>query len=169
VNTHLTAQAQTKYDVPAQQLLQCQLILDWMKDAQMNVHNANAIIICGDFNSTRESKNYQFMVENGFRSCACEVYGAPAAVSANSDTGDIEKLEDGYCTYESKTWTFGAGIDDDVGQILIMDYIWVRGDEHFSIDECRIVGKQFQTTKHDNQQVRVYPSDHYGVFAKISF
>lgn len=29
-----------------------------------------------------------------------------------------------YCTYPSKSWTFGDVIDDDVGKILIMDYIW---------------------------------------------
>eukprot|EP01084_Bolivina_argentea_P269020 457093_1 len=52
LNTHLTARAEAKVNVQKQQLEQCQIMFKWMEDVISNEGiDADAIIICGDFNS----------------------------------------------------------------------------------------------------------------------
>ncbi len=77
-----------------------------------------------------------------------------------------------YCTYESLTWTYGDGIDDDVGQILTMDYIWLKklkNNININIEQCSIVGKKYVKSSHQNKNIKVFPFDHYGVYVKLSW
>ena len=99
------------------------------------------------------------MIDSGFTSCG-EDY--------------IENAD--YCTYDSMTWTFADGIDEDVGKKLTLDYVWVkplREGEYLGqtirIEDCRVVGKNFKESTHRGREIKVFPSDHYGVFVELSW
>ena len=156
VNTHLTAAAQSRYDVERQQIGQIESILEWMEKA-IDVHPADAMVICGDFNATPDSKLYRLMISNGFRSCGAEYIG-------NTQ----------HCTYESLTWTFADGIDEDIdpSRPLILDYVWIkplRDGVTLGIEDCRIVGKNYTESTHRGEDIKVFPSDHLGVFVTLSW
>ena len=154
VNTHLTAAAEARYDVERQRMEQIEEILEWMKAAASD-HPADALVICGDFNAIPDSKTYRFMKSNGFKSCGCCHFG---------------KGE--YVTYESVAWTFAKGIDEDVGKLLVLDYVWIkplREGVDLRIDDCRIVGQNFVNLQHRGEDIKVCPSDHYGVFVTLSW
>ena len=154
VNTHLTAAAEARYDVEQQQMEHIEEILKWMESA-VNTHPADALIICGDFNAYPDSKTYRLMESNGFRSCCCEYLGKGQ-----------------YITYESLSWTLAMGIDEEVGKSLVLDYVWIkplRDGVDVKIEDCRIVGKEFVNLQHRGNDIRVYPSDHYGVFVTLSW
>ena len=159
VNTHLTSPAQTyKNDIDNDtQLLQTKMLMEWMNDELCQKINADLIIIAGDFNSDQSSNVYQLMIKNGYKSCLCDKY-------QNKQ----------YFTYESLTWTLSDGIDEDHGKKLVLDYIWVKHEndntgDALVIKECKLVGNNcFKLLKHKNKDIKVYPSDHYGIFLRFA-
>lgn len=154
VNTHLTASAQSAYNVEQQQVEQIESILEWM-ECTVSAHPADALIICGDFNAYPDSKAYRLMENNGFRSCCCEYLGKGQ-----------------YVTFDSVSWTLAEGIDEEVGKSLVLDYIWIkplRKGVDLKIEDCQIVGKQYVNLQHRGEDIKVYPSDHYGIIATLSW
>lgn len=65
VNTHLTAAAQSRYDVEQQQIEQIESILEWMEEA-ISSQPADGMVICSDFNAIPGSKAYALMMDKGF-------------------------------------------------------------------------------------------------------
>ena len=157
VSTHLTSTSEAHYkSAEHHQIEQIELVLKWMEKA-VSEHPADALVIGGDFNAIPDSEVYRLMENNGFRSCGCEYLGKGQ-----------------YITYESVTWTLSEGIDEDVGvgKSLILDYVWIkplRKGMNIRIEDCRIVGKDFVNLQHRGKDIRVYPSDHYGVFVTLSW
>ena len=154
VNTHLTAAAEARYDVEQQQMEHIKEILKWMESA-VSDHPADALVICGDFNAYPDSKAYRLMESNGFRSCCCEYLGKGQ-----------------YVTFDSVSWTLAEGIDEEVGKSLVLDYIWIkplRKGVDLKIEDCQIVGKQYVNLQHRGEDIKVYPSDHYGIIATLSW
>ena len=164
-NTHLTTaveshdeskdvEQQTEHGAKQHQIEQIEMMLKWMEQA-VSEHAADALIICGDFNGIPDSKAYRFMESHGFRSCGCEYLGKGQ-----------------YVTFDSVTWTLAEGIDEEVGKSLILDYIWIkplRDGVDVKIEDCRIVEEEFVNLQHRGEDIKVYPSDHYGVFVTLSW
>lgn len=56
--------------------------------------------------------------------------------------------------------------------MLTLDYVWaksLRKSVDIKVEDSRIVGKQFRKSSHRGEDIKVFPSNHYGVFVTLSW
>ena len=174
VNTHLTLtkdgddddddeQKEQKEEITNNEngLKQINQIIKWMEDAQSKICKADAIIICGDFNATPTSKVYKYMITKGYKS----------VVATNKSNEQW--------TYPTDTWRYNRdGLKDDEivydhnnpnPKLLTKDYIFIKEiDSNIIIEDVRLIGRQYIDYKHKGDKIKIYPSDHLGIYCKIS-
>jgi len=134
-------------------LKQIQQIINWMNEAQRSICKADAIIICGDFNATPRSKVYQFMIENGYKSVVSENKGKE------------------QWTYPTETWRFPRNGEEETEEELrqiTKDYIWIKEIDHkVIVDSVQLVGRHYVDYEHRGEPIKIYPSDHLGIYCKL--
>lgn len=123
-------------------LRQMELILQWMVPV---IHQADALVICGDMNANPHEAAYAFMVERGFTSCFKECHGTEPG-----------------CTFPGASSSFRA-VSKDNGLAGVYDYVWIVGD--ISLAAGGDV-KLFADTA-CKADTTLYPSDHFGVLADL--
>ena len=142
-------------------LKQINQINKWMEEAQKKICKADAIIICGDFNATPNSDVYRFMITKGYKSVV------------------KEKKSEEQWTFPTETWKFNRdGLKDDEiiydqnkvnPKLITKDYIWIKEiDCNIRIEDVRLVGRQYIDYKHQGEKIKIFPSDHLGIYCKIS-
>eukprot|EP01083_Nonionella_stella_P046546 124613_1 len=155
VCTHLSANSD---EVGARQ---CEQIIAWMDKAQKKVCKADAIIICGDFNATPQSKIYQIMCKNGYESVV------------------KRKLKKEQWTYPTETWKYNRTPMTDDGNLIAdeadeetyrrtKDYIWIKSRCPVNIDKVKLIGNQYADAQHQGEFIKIFPSDHLGIYCKLS-
>ena len=133
-------------------------VCKWMEDAQKKICKADAIIICGDFNATPNTKIYEFMINAGYKSVVKE-----------------KKTKEQW-TFPTNTWKYdregeNAIYDEEKekNKLITKDYIWIKEiDCNVRIEDVRLVGRQYRDDKHKGEKIQIYPSDHLGIYCKIS-
>jgi len=152
----------THLDAATDSLQQVQQIHAWMSKAQTKICKA-PIIICGDFNCAPSSKVYEFMTSKGYKS-----------VAVNDDEHSW--------TYPTKSWKYQRNAqqeqedeeneekNDDDEEEIQKDYIWIKNADNSNIcvDEVRLVGRQYIDSTHKGEKIKIYPSDHLGIYCKLS-
>jgi endonuclease/exonuclease/phosphatase family metal-dependent hydrolase len=101
---------------------------------------AGPLVVVGDFNAEPTERAYEVMLDAGFRSAHAEANGAEPAV-----------------TWPSGIQAPGMDVDGDPG---CLDFIWIRGA--IAVDSCRLA---FDRPAVDDPTL--YPSDHFGLSARI--
>eukprot|EP01084_Bolivina_argentea_P258843 436544_1 len=136
-------------------MTQCEQLIEWIENGQNNIKHADYVVIAGDFNHNYTSDLYRFMISKGYKSAVYEKYG-------------VEKGTFYTGTYTSNEWAKSYGIKG-----VTFDYIWIKNcnkDNNIDIrvDECILVGDNYITDNYEDN-LRIYPSDHLGIYLKISF
>lgn len=123
-----------------ERLCQIKHSYEWLIKSE-NYKETDKIIFMGDFNSIPGDKSYNFMLQNGFKSCYY----------------DVHKNE--------PTKTFPSGLiaptmdKDEEGCI---DFIWIRGD-------IKVTDSGLSCNLPLQSDNTIYPSDHFAVWADIVF
>ena len=81
-------------------------------------------------------------------------------------------------TYPTETWRYNReGLKDDEivydhsnpNPKFCKDYIWIKEiDCNIKIQDVRLVGRQYIDDKHKEHKIKIFPSDHLGIYCKIS-
>eukprot|EP00485_Elphidium_margaritaceum_P000226 CAMPEP_0202695084 /NCGR_PEP_ID=MMETSP1385-20130828/8769_1 /ASSEMBLY_ACC=CAM_ASM_000861 /TAXON_ID=933848 /ORGANISM="Elphidium margaritaceum" /LENGTH=470 /DNA_ID=CAMNT_0049351047 /DNA_START=331 /DNA_END=1743 /DNA_ORIENTATION=+ len=133
-------------------LQQLQQIMKWMNEAQKTICKADAIVMCMDANATPNSEVYEFMLRNGYKSAMQQFNGNE------------------QWTYPTETWQFARNQDsyDRAKQQCAKDYIFYREfDTKITVEKVRLVGRQYVDAHHRGNKIKVYPSDHLGVYCAL--
>eukprot|EP01084_Bolivina_argentea_P029338 54449_1 len=121
-----------------------------MDDAQNKICKADATIICGDFNCTPQSNVYNIMIENGYKSAVKTKKGKE------------------LWTFPTDTWKYDRNEESDIGNKVPKDYIWIKSDCNINIQKIRLIGREYKDSTHKGDAIKIYPSDHLGIYMKLS-
>ena len=147
-------ETESDIDLKVSQLIQLRQIVDWMEKAQRKICKADAIIIAGDFNATPDSELYQMMKDKGYRSAVLARHGKE------------------QWTFPTDTWRYGMEsmesmlTEEDTKRTR--DYVWIKSSCPIRIENVRLVGRHYIDSEHRDENIKIYPSDHLGIYVKLA-
>ena len=128
-------------------LSQLRQTVEWMEKAQRKICRADAIVIVGDFNATPQSELYQMMADHGYRSAV------------------LRRLGKEQWTFPTETWRHG---NPEVVTKRTTDYVWIKSSCPVRIEKVQLVGRHYIDSEHRGQKIKIYPSDHLGIYVKLA-
>ncbi|CAG9461499.1 unnamed protein product [Pedinophyceae sp. YPF-701] len=115
-------------------------VLRWMEGVE---DEAAGVVIAGDFNARPTEAMHKLLLRNGYRSAYAARHGKEP----------------------ERTWPSGIRAPlADTGDPECVDYIYYRPCQGYAV---RVTDAELTGTEHDRADDGLYPTDHYGIVAKL--